>query len=263
MAQQIVWGLFTDTVAASAALGADPAFRAQVRDELGALDPGLRIGSGGKLQEWKSDAITGEPQHRHVSHLYALHPGHQIAAGTAFGDAARATLIDRGDGGTGWSKAWKINFWARLLDGDHAHKMVAEQLKGSTLANLFDTHPPFQIDGNFGATAGITEMLLQSQNGVVHVLPAKPSAWPAGSVTGLKARGNVTVDVSWTPAGGVGFTLRPAGSGNLTVRNGVFAGRYSLTDTTTGQPVGGTVTGDRMTFAATAGHTYRAVGTTR
>ncbi|MGW4207260.1 glycosyl hydrolase family 95 catalytic domain-containing protein [Lentzea sp. NPDC004789] len=263
MAQQIVWGLFTDTVAASTALGADATFRARVQDKLSAMDPGLRIGGGGKLQEWKSDAITGEPQHRHVSHLYALHPGHQIAAGTAFGDAAKATLIDRGDGGTGWSKAWKINFWARLLDGDHSHKMLAEQLKGSTLANLFDTHPPFQIDGNFGATAGITEMLLQSQNGVVHVLPAKPSAWPAGSVTGLKARGDVTVDVSWTSTDGVDFTLRPAGSGNLTVRNGVFAGRYTLIDTTSGQPVGGTVTGDRMTFAATAGHAYRVVGTTR
>ena len=261
MAQQIVWGLFTDTIAASTTLGVDSAFRAQVQDKLNALDPGLRVGSGNRLQEWKSDSITGESQHRHVSHLYGLHPGHQISAGTAFGEASKATLIDRGDGGTGWSKAWKINFWARLLDGDHAHKMVSEQLKASTLANLLDTHPPFQIDGNFGATSGMTEMLLQSQNGDIHVLPAKPSTWAAGSVTGLQARGNVTVDASWTSAGGVDFTLRPANSGNLTVRNSIFTGQYTLTDTTTGQPLTGTLTGDRIAFAATAGHTYRATGT--
>ncbi|MFC5821029.1 glycosyl hydrolase family 95 catalytic domain-containing protein [Nonomuraea harbinensis] len=263
MAQQIVWGLLTDTLAAARKLGADTALQGRLTTALDRLDPGLRIGSWGQLQEWKADLDGRTNTHRHVSHLYALHPGNQISPATTpqFAEAAKTSLTARGDGGTGWSKAWKINFWARLLDGDHAHKMLAEQLKGSTLANLFDTHPPFQIDGNFGATSGVTEMLVQSQNGDVHLLPARPAAWRSGSVTGLKARGDVTVGASWQADGRTEFILTPKNSGPLAVRGHLFTGPFTLVDTTTGQTVTATRDGDRVSFTATAGRTYRATGT--
>ncbi|MFD2354265.1 glycoside hydrolase family 95-like protein [Nonomuraea ferruginea] len=136
-------------------------------------------------------------------------------------EAAAVSLEARGDGGTGWSKAWKISFWARLLDGDRAHRMLAEQLRTSTLDNLWDTHPPFQIDGNFGATAGIAEMLVQSHRGEVHVLPALPAVWKDGSVSGLRARGDVTVDVSWRDGVAETITVRPGRTGPLTVRTSI------------------------------------------
>ncbi|WP_399344663.1 glycosyl hydrolase family 95 catalytic domain-containing protein [Umezawaea sp. Da 62-37] len=258
MSQQIVWNLFTNVVSSAAVLG-DTAFGDEVRTALGRLDPGTRIGSWGQLQEWKEDWDSATDTHRHVSQLFGLFPGNQLTT-PALTAAAKVSLAARGDGGTGWSKAWKINFWARLLDGDHAQKMLSEQLTGSTLANLWDTHPPFQIDGNFGATSGVAEMLLQSQNGVVHVLPALPSSWPTGSYAGLKARGGTSVDVRWSGGSAVEIGVTPTRNGPLTVRNGLFRQSYRLVDAGTGQVVPVTANGDSVTFTARAGHRYAATG---
>jgi alpha-L-fucosidase 2 len=225
MSQQIVADLFTNCSEVAKLLG-DKTFGKRIDDALARLDRGLRVGKWGQLQEWKVDLDDAKDDHRHVSHLFALHPGHAIdpLMDAALANAARATLDARGDASTGWSRAWKINFWARLRDGDRAHRLLAGLLKDSTLPNLWDTHPPFQIDGNFGATAGMIEMLVQSQNGVIDILPALPKDWPRGSVQGIRARGDVTVDVDWDACGARNVRLTAGHDGRLAVRSSLFEG---------------------------------------
>jgi alpha-L-fucosidase 2 len=224
MDNQILRDLFSACAQASEILGVDPGFREQVLATRERLAP-MQIGARGNIQEWLHDWVEPERTHRHISHLYGLHPSNQIAKrGTPeLFEAARTTLELRGDEGTGWSLAWKINFWARMEEPERAHDLLSQLIVPARLApNMFDLHPPFQIDGNFGATSGIAEMLLQSHDGELHVLPALPAAWPAGQFDGLRARGGVTVGATWSSGSLTEVRLTADRSGDLVVRNDDF-----------------------------------------
>ncbi|QKK07863.1 MAG: hypothetical protein HND58_06530 [Planctomycetota bacterium] len=264
MDQQIIWDSLTNALEAAGVLGIEDEFTARARGALDRLAPS-QIGPDGRILEWDQPYDEAEPGHRHMSHLFALHPGHQFnyTDTPEFMAAARKTLESRlaqGGGHTGWSRAWIINHFARLHDGDAAHEHIEQLLAKSTLPNMFDNHPPFQIDGNFGGTAGIAEMLLQSHEGtaadpVIRLLPALPSAWPSGAVHGLRARGGFEVDIVWQ--NGVLNAAEIRSFGGVPCR--VWCPVPSRVSTKGGDVIAETDADGFATFKSAVGEVYRVV----
>ncbi|HEU5289062.1 MAG TPA: glycoside hydrolase family 95 protein, partial [Cyclobacteriaceae bacterium] len=228
MTNQIVFDVFTSTIRAAEILKKDEGLVDSLKQMRSRLAP-MHIGQHGQLQEWLEDIDDPDDHHRHISHLYGLYPSNQISPYTTpdLFSAAKTTLLHRGDVSTGWSMGWKVNWWAKLLDGNHAFKLIQNQLTpagtapegGGTYSNLFDAHPPFQIDGNFGCTSGIAEMLLQSSNGAIDLIPALPGGWLTGSITGLRARGGFEiVELQWREAKVEKVVIKATVGGNLRLR---------------------------------------------
>ncbi len=232
MDRQILFDLFSKTIRTAELLEVDKKLRKEFQATLDRLPP-MQIGHFGQLQEWMEDWDDPNDKHRHISHMYGLHPSNQISPYRTpeLFNAVKTTLVHRGDISTGWSMGWKVNFWARLQDGNHALKLITDQLtlvdpsinstsaSGGTYPNLFDAHPPFQIDGNFGCTSGITEMLMQSHDGAIHLLPALPDAWNEGEIKGIKAQGGFVVDINWQDGKLKTATIESTLGGNCRIRS--------------------------------------------
>ncbi|GCB35609.1 hypothetical protein KGMB02408_25540 [Bacteroides faecalis] len=229
----VIREILLDAIEASKVLGVDKKERKQWEHILANLVP-YKIGRYGQLMEWSVDIDDPKDDHRHVNHLFGLHPGHTISPITTpeLAKAAKVVLVHRGDGATGWSMGWKLNQWARLQDGNHAYTLFGNLLKNGTLDNLWDTHPPFQIDGNFGGTAGITEMLLQSHIGFIQLLPALPDAWKDGSISGLCAKGNFEIAMVWENGKLKEATILSKAGENCTIK---YAGKTLSWKTTKGR----------------------------